>query len=46
MRKTYTIPTITTAGDAVRETKGSTPSAVDVSANGNIGAPGSLGFNL
>jgi hypothetical protein len=44
MKKTYAVPTLTLAGDAVRETK--SPFSGPESLSGNVEAPGSVGFHL
>ncbi len=45
MRKVYAAPVIVASGDAIRETKSTTPGAEN-SFIGNSAAPGSVGFHL
>lgn len=45
MRKIYAAPTVTTSGDAVRDTKGA-GGQVEDPITGPLQAPGSVGFNL
>jgi hypothetical protein len=47
MKKDYAAPTITTSGDAVRETKGSFSNSPDDSSGSRLTlSPGAVGFNL